>query len=200
MKGYIPKTALAAAVMAFFVWDVTSLAPSPSARGTGDAKRGEYLVKGGGCGDCHTPKKMDPSGLEPDITLDLAGHPAALVMPSPPKLPEGPWLVIASGTFTAWAGPWGVSFAANITPHKEVGIGAWDEKAFLDTIRNGRVMGRGRPILPPMPVPDLQNLTDDDLKAIYSYLMTLTPNANKVPAPIPPSGVPAADASKAGMR
>ena len=65
-------------------------------------------------------------------------------MPPAPALPEGPWQVVASGTNTAWAGPWGVSFTANLTPDAETGLGKWTERDFIATIRTGRHMGRGR--------------------------------------------------------
>ena len=86
--------------------------------------RGQYLVNTGGCGDCHTPLKMGKNGPEPDASRLLSGHPQALKMPPVPKLPAGPWLVVSSATNTAWAGPWGVSFTANLTPDVETGLGA----------------------------------------------------------------------------
>ncbi len=150
-------------------------------------ERGKYLVNGGGCGDCHTPMKMGPSGPESDTSRFLSGHPATLVMPAPPKLGQGPWLGVISATFTAWAGPWGTSFTANLTPDKETGLGKWSEKTFIDAIRSGRHVGRGRPILPPMPYAALRNLTDDDLRSIFSYLGSITPIANVVPDPVPPA-------------
>ncbi|HVP68754.1 MAG TPA: c-type cytochrome [Anaeromyxobacteraceae bacterium] len=156
----------------------------------GKAKRGEYLVRSMGCNDCHTPWKMGQNGPEPDMTRMLSGHPSAMVMPPPPKLPEGPWLTIAAATMTAWAGPWGVSFTANITPDPETGIGKWTERNFIDTIRNGKVMGKGRALLPPMPWPMYRNLTDDDLKAIFAYLKAVPPLKNKVPEPIAPDEAP----------
>jgi hypothetical protein len=160
----------------------TATAPQTSAA----VERGEYLVKGFGCGDCHTPWKMGPSGPEPDNTLFLSGHPEKLTMPAVPALPEGPWLGVYSGTMTAWAGPWGVSFSANLTPDKETGLGSWTEQMFVDAMRSGRHMGKGRPILPPMPYPAYRNLTDDDLKAIFGYLQSITALRNQVPDPIPP--------------
>ena len=150
-------------------------------------KQGAYLVKGTGCGDCHTPMKMGAAGPEPDMSRLLSGHPEALVMPAAPKLPMGPWLVTASNTFTAWAGPWGVSFAANLTPERETGLGEWTDQTFVDTIRSGRVMGKGRPLLAPMPFPAMQNLTDEDLRAIFAYLRTIPPVKNKVPEPVSPA-------------
>lgn len=156
----------------------------------GDAKRGEYLVTGMGCGDCHTPMKMGPSGPESDNSRMLSGHPQSLAMPPVPALPKGPWMAVVSATFTAWAGPWGVSFVANITPDRETGLGAWTAKTFIDTIRSGRVMAKGRQLLPPMPFPALQNLTDADLASMFAYLQTLPKIANKVPEPVPPAGAP----------
>jgi mono/diheme cytochrome c family protein len=150
-------------------------------------ERGRYLVTGFGCGDCHTPLKMGPNGPEPDTSRLLSGHPESLVMPPPPKLPEGPWLVTSSATNTAWAGPWGVSFTANLTPDPETGLGTWTEETFVAAIRSGRHLGRGRPILPPMPWPATRTLTDEDLSAMFAYLQSLAPIRNRVPDPIPPA-------------
>ena len=57
---------------------------------------------------------------------------------------------------------------------------------FTDTIRTGRHLGRGRPILPPMPIPMYKHFTDEDLAAIYTYLQTIPPVENRVPEPVPP--------------
>jgi hypothetical protein len=149
-------------------------------------ERGKYLVTGMGCGDCHTPMKLGPSGPEADSARMLSGHPAQLVMPAPPKLGPGPWLGVVSATFTAWAGPWGTSFTSNLTPDKQTGLGAWSPQTFIDTIRAGRQMGRGRQLLPPMPYPAFRNFSDDDLKAIFVYLGSIPSIANKVPDPVAP--------------
>ena len=149
-------------------------------------ERGKYLVTTSGCNDCHTPWKMGEKGPEPDMSRMLSGHPEGLQMPPVPALPEGPWLVVSSATSTAWAGPWGVSFTANLTPH-ETGLGKWSERNFVETIRTGKHMGRGREILPPMPIQVYRNLTDDDLKAVYAYLRSIPPIKNKVPDPLPPA-------------
>ena len=148
--------------------------------------RGKHLTLVSGCNDCHTPWKPTETGAAPDFSRELSGHPASLEMPPPPQLPAGPWLVTASATNTAWAGPWGVSFTANLTPDPETGIGKWSKQNFIDTIRNGRHLGAGRPILPPMPAAMYANYSDADLGAIYDYLMTLPPIVNKVPAPVAP--------------
>ena len=151
------------------------------------AQRGEYIVTTFGCNDCHTPWKLGPNGPEPDMTRLLSGHPQDLAMPPAPKLPEGPWQLVASGTNTAWAGPWGVSFTANLTPDDETGLGSWTEQQFIDALRTGRHQGRGREILPPMPVMWIGKKTDEDLRAIYAYLRSIPAIKNQVPAPVPPA-------------
>jgi len=152
---------------------------------------GKYLVTIAGCNDCHTPLVMGPDGPERDMTRMLSGHPESLVMPPRPVLPEGPWGAVAAATFTAWSGPWGVSFTANLTPDPETGLGKWTLQNFRDTLRTGRRMGRGREILPPMPIPMYKNLTDDDIESIFTYLQSIPAVKNHVPEPLPPPGAPA---------
>jgi mono/diheme cytochrome c family protein len=149
--------------------------------------RGEYLVTTSGCNDCHTPLTEGPNGPEPDWTRRLSGHPQDLEMPPPPVLPPGPWGVVASGTSTAWSGPWGVSFTANLTPDPETGLGRWTLRNFVDTIRTGRHMGRGRAILPPMPIPMYKHFTDEDLAAVFAYLQSIPAIVNRVPEPRSPA-------------
>lgn len=155
-------------------------------------KRGQYLVRLGGCNDCHTPFKMGPNGPEPDQSRLLSGHPETLKMPPPPKLGNGPWVWAAAGTNTAFAGPWGVSYTANLTPDRLTGIGIWDEKMFVKTLRTGRHWGVSRPILPPMPWQNIGQSTDEDLSAIYAYLRSLKPIRNQVPDPVIAPPPPAA--------
>jgi hypothetical protein len=135
---------------------------------------------------------MGPNGAEPDMTRMLSGHPETLAMPAAPKLPPGPWLITAAGTNTAWSGPWGVSFTANLTPDADTGLGEWTLRNFMDTIRTGRHMGRGRAVLPPMPIPVYNNFTDADLESIYSYLRTIPAVKNRVPEPWAPASASAA--------
>ena len=153
------------------------------------AARGGYLAVIGGCDDCHTPKLMTPQGPVPDTTRRLSGHPAGERLPAFPGAVLGPdkWAAAANNHLTAWAGPWGVSFAANLTPD-ETGMRAWTDSLFIVTMRTGKHMGSGRPILPPMPYWSLAAMTDDDLKALFAYLRTLKPVSNQVPTPLPPGG------------
>ena len=92
------------------------------------------------------------------------------------------WAWSGAATNTAFAGAWGVSFTANLTPDKETGLGEWTPEMFIATLRTGRHQGKGRPVLPPMPVKVYANATDDDLRAIFAYLQSLPPVSNRVPA------------------
>jgi hypothetical protein len=177
------KAAVSAALLAAGFAASAADAPQTVAK----VARGKYLVATSGCMDCHTPFKMGPKGPEPDMSRMLSGHPEQLAMPPAPQLPEGPWQIVSSGTNTAHSGPWGVSFTANLTPDPETGLGKWTVNDFKQTIRTGRHMGRGREILPPMPIPVYNNFTDRDLEAVFAYLRTIPPIRNKVPEPRPPA-------------
>ena len=95
-------------------------------------------------------------------------------------------MALVNGNLTVWAGPWGVSFSRNLTPDTATGLGSWTEQMFINTIRNGKHQGEGRPLLPPMPWQVYKNLTDDDLKAVWAFLRSLPAINNAVPEPIPP--------------
>lgn len=106
----------------------------------------------------------------------------------PDPVERGKYLVTIA-MLTAWAGPWGVSFAANLTPHKETGIAEWSEESFIRSMRTGMHQGQpnGRDILPPMLWEDFKAATDEDLKAIWAYLRSIPPVKNQVPFPVPPT-------------
>ena len=99
---------------------------------------------------------MGPNGPEPDMTRMLSGHPEKAEVGKPPKL-EGAWMAAVSNDFTAWSGPWGISYTANLTPDQNTGLGIWTEDMFIKAIREGKHMGTSRPILPPMPWPAIRN-------------------------------------------
>jgi len=150
-------------------------------------EHGKYLVETIGCHDCHTPKKLGPNGPEIDPTRLLSGHREGSQLPAPPAVGQ-PWMMVANTELTAFSGPWGVSFAMNLTPDQNTGIGIWTEEMFVKTLKTGRHMGTSRQILPPMPWEAFRNLTDEDLKSIYAYLRTVPAVHNRVPDPIPPAG------------
>jgi mono/diheme cytochrome c family protein len=157
---------LGAVALGVATWTLgAGAAPSPNAT---RVERGRYLVSIAACHDCHTPK-VDAQ-MTPDPKRLLSGRPATT---NPPM--QG----------TAWAGPWGNSYAANLTPDRETGIGGrYTEAAFIKTIRTG-VKPEGEQLAPPMPWPVYRNMTDEDLKAIYAYLTTLPAVKNIVRAAPP---------------
>lgn len=142
---------------------------------------GEHLVTVGGCNDCHTPKKMTPHGPDLDSSLMLSGHPAQMPPPDIDRKEVEQKGLAVTQTLTAWVGPWGISYAANLTSDA-TGIGNWDESNFIRAIREGKYKGleAGRDLLPPMPWQMYKHLTDDELKAIFAYLKSTKP-INNVP-------------------
>ena len=158
-------------------------APAKMAAAQSRIKRGEYLVTISGCNDCHTPWKMGANGVpEPDMSRLLSGHPEQMKLPPAPP-PQGPWLASFAATQTAFAGPWGVSYAINLTPDKNTGTGGgvWSEETFIKALRTGKHFGTSRPIMPPMPWMWTGKASDEDLKSIWAYLQSIPPVANHVP-------------------
>jgi mono/diheme cytochrome c family protein len=122
--------------------------------------RGAYLVSVSGCNDCHTPGAM--YGV-PDTSRRL------------------------SGSDVGWQGPWGVTYARNLTPDSATGLGTWTDSDYVKAFRTGQ-RPDGSPILPPMPWPNVAQMTDDDLHALIAYLKGLPPVSHRVPE----RGVPGA--------
>ena len=163
-------------------------APTPSFGGFGSqAKWGEHLVTVSACHDCHTPKKMTDHGPDIDSSLLLSGHPSQLDAPAVNRQELESKGIIATTDLTSWVGSWGISYTANLTSDA-TGIGNWKEEQFIYAIREGKMKGLAgsRPMLPPMPWQMYRNMTDDELKAIFSYLKTTNPIHNIVPQPTPP--------------
>ncbi|WP_266204954.1 c-type cytochrome [Pontibacter kalidii] len=150
-------------------------------------KLGEHLVITSACHDCHTPKKMTAKGQEFDFSRALSGHPADMPPPDVNRKEMEQKGLVVTQTLTAWVGPWGISYAANITSDA-TGIGNWTEKQFFTAIREGKYKGieTSRPLLPPMPWDMYRNMTDEELSAIFAYLKSTKPIKNVVPAPEPP--------------
>ncbi|CAN5478746.1 hypothetical protein BH23BAC1_BH23BAC1_23580 [soil metagenome] len=148
---------------------------------------GEHIVVIAGCNDCHTPKKMTAQGPVLDTALWLSGHPAQMPPPDVDRKDLERKGIAATNTLTAWVGPWGISFAANLTSD-ETGIGNWQESNFFTAMRHGKYKGieSGRNLLPPMPWDMYRHMTDDEIKAVFAYLKSTKPIKNQVPAPVPP--------------
>ncbi len=120
------------------------------------ALRGRYLATAvGDCTGCHS------SGKNPDDPMWLAGYTTADA--------GQPFLI---GPFK--------TYAANLTPDAETGIGKWSADELFNALRTGKDP-EGHYLCPPMPWPTFRNMTDDDLHALVAYLRSLKPVHNVVP-------------------
>jgi len=137
------------------------------------------------CADCHSPKMMTKQGPVPDPERAYSGSPSDTPFPSvDPALTAAMSVFSAEGT--ASAGPWGISYAANITSDP-TGIGRWTQEQFNRAMKQGKHKGmeNSRTLQPPMPWMAYTVLTDEDLKAIFTYLQSTQPVRN-----IPPESQP----------
>jgi Cytochrome c len=150
-------------------------------------ERGKYIVNTAACDDCHTPKIMTANGPEFDMTRRLSGHRSELQVAEITDKTLIKDFGLFNHELTAWVGPWGTSFSANLTPD-DTGTGNWTVDQFKTAIKKGKYKGMegSRTLLPPMPWQVYKNFTDQDLECIFAYLQSLPPIKNLVPAPIPP--------------
>jgi mono/diheme cytochrome c family protein len=154
-------------------------APAQTQTQGSDVERGKYLVAALDCHACHTPH--DQTG-QPIAGRELTGHPAGAVLPQwEPSMLEKGILATMNPTLTAYAGPFGVSVAPNLTPDPETGIGNLTAEGLIASWREGTHWQTGQPIKPPMPWQSYGQLTDEDIRAIHAYLMSLEP---KKPGPL----------------
>jgi hypothetical protein len=151
-------------------------------------QRGKYLTTIAGCNDCHSPKIMTDHGPALDPSRLLSGHPQYET--TPPILKDNRGWILFSPGLTAFVGPWGTSYAANLTPD-DTGIGNWTFEQFERAIRKVKYKGleAGRTLLPPMPWQMYKDMNDDDLQSIFAYLKSLKPVSNTVPSPAPPKSI-----------
>ncbi len=153
-------------------------------------EHGEYLVTIMGCNDCHSPKRMGPNGPEVIPELRLSGFPSdrPIIKVKDSLINKG--FAMFYPDLTAAVGPWGMSFAGNLTPDP-TGIGNWSEEHFKTALTKGKFKGldNARGLLPPMPVENYKNMKDEDVLAIFQYPKSIEPVRNIVPAPIAPDNM-----------
>ncbi|MBK8979679.1 MAG: c-type cytochrome [Planctomycetes bacterium] len=141
--------------------------------------RGRYLVQTMGCADCHSPHGPDGAVLP---GRELSGHPESAPLPHwTPDMLEQHTLATTAPTGTAFAGPFGLSVACNLTPDPETGIGAMTADQLVASWRSGRHWKEDRNVLPPMPIPALAHCEESDIRAIHAYLHSLPPVRNMCP-------------------
>jgi len=139
---------------------ITEVVPTPEKGIT--VEYGKYLANSAtGCMDCHTPRNLDDGSFYRDSTF-------------------------AGSSIRFGQDEKGVdveAYARNIRPDPETGIGAWTEEQFLDAVRAG-MRPDGTVLSTHMPYSYYGLLEEDDVKAIYRYLMSLEPITRTTPPPI----------------
>ncbi|WP_028297705.1 c-type cytochrome [Olivibacter sitiensis] len=124
---------------------------------TDSIRYGGYLVNAAGCVDCHS--KTDKGKIVPGSEF---------------------------GGGMEFKQPGGIIRSTNITPHKTNGIGGWTKKMFVQRFKqyadSGYAMAKLAPnqLNTPMPWKMYAGMTEQDLESVYSYLLSLAPNANPV--------------------
>lgn len=148
-------------------------------------ERGKYLLTIGGCNDCHSPKKMGPHGPEVIAETMLSGYPANRPFPKFDSTLAKRGIAQFNEDMTATAGPWGISFAGNLTSSAS-GAGSWPFENFKTALQHGKWKGieTSRSLLPPMPWFNYAVMTDDDLKALLAFLRSTKPVDNVPPPPM----------------
>jgi len=91
-----------------------------------------------------------------------------------------------------WDEPPFTTYATNITPDRETGIGAWSDAEIIRSFREGIRPDGGRIVGPPMPIGLYRSFSDRDAKAIVAYLRHVAPVRNEMPKaeyrmPLPPN-------------
>ena len=191
MRQHPKTTFLMILAMAVFSSALLSAIAPQQSRGSATTKearvaRGAHLVQTMGCNDCHTPWKMGPRGPEPDMSRALTGHPEEMKMPPAPVLPPGPWMWVAAATNTAFAGPWGTSFTANLTPDPRPASASGPRRCSSRRCGRDGTRARDARCCRRCRIRLSAALEDEDIKSLFAYLQSLTPVKNRVPAPVDP--------------
>jgi nicotinate dehydrogenase subunit B len=82
----------------------------------------------------------------------------------------------------AFVTPYGTVYSTNLSPDMDTGIGAWSYQAFARAMREG-VSRDGHALYPVFPFTSFARMSDEDMTALYAWLMTQTPVAQTTPAP-----------------
>jgi cytochrome c1 len=126
----------------------------PQVRAADPVAAGAYLVVIAGCNDCHTAGwNRAPGQIAKDRLL--------------------------TGNPIGYAGPWGVSYAANLRLY----IHSMTAEKWVETARTLKAK-------PPMPNYNLASMSDADLRAIYAYIHSLGPAGDPAPDGLPPGQKP----------
>lgn len=121
----------------------------------GDVARGRYLATTMDCGGCHTPGYLLG---KPDMTRYVGGGNVGFQIPGA-----------------------GIFYPPNLTPDNETGLGKWSKADIIKAITKGE-RPDGRILVGIMPWRSYGKLTPKDADSLVSYLQSLKPISNKVPA------------------
>ena len=102
-------------------------------------------------------------------------HTAGYLM-SEGNVPEENWLL---GDQFGWRGPWGTTYASNL----RLIVAEMSEQQWV-------TMAKALKVRPPMPWFNLNQMKDEDLKALYQYIRHLGPAGEPAPAYVPPDQEP----------
>ena len=92
------------------------------------------------------------------------------------NVPEQEWL---AGSSLGWRGPWGTTYPPNL----RLRVQEWTEDQFVQTLRE-------RKALPPMPWSNVNQMSEQDARAVYQYIKSLGPIGNPAPVAVPPDQEP----------
>ena len=70
--------------------------------------------------------------------------------------------------------PFGTIYSTNITPNVDFGIGSWSFEAFNRAMRSG-VSRDGSYLYPAFPYTHYTHMKDDEMQALYAYMMSIEP-------------------------
>jgi len=110
------------------------------------------------------PSATDPSTERGEMLFHIGGCTNCHTTKKGPLLAGGDPIVSPFGTF----------YPPNITPDPKTGIGGWTEADFIKAMREG-ISPEGEPFYPAFPFTSYTRMTDEDLKALKSYLDTMEP-------------------------
>ncbi len=167
----------------------SSLAPQTSASSLLSLCLSFVLFANMGCGNGASPAE-DSTITQPHVVAnnaEEAGRYLAIVggcndchtegyLQTEGDVPEEEWL---TGSSLGWRGPWGTTYPPNL----RLRVQEMTEDAWVDQIHT-------RTALPPMPWMNVNQLAEQDARALYRYLQLLGPRGEHAPAAVPPDEEP----------
>lgn len=92
------------------------------------------------------------------------------------NIPEEEWL---AGSPMGWQGPWGTTYPSNL----RLRVQEWPEDVWVQTLKT-------RKMNPPMPWMNVNQMSEQDARAIYAYIQSLGPKGEHMPLAVAPGVQP----------